>query len=73
VRLGEIADLGSAQALLDWDQHTMMPATASASRADQMGTIALLQHQRLASDALGRLIDAAQGEVAGAIARATAA
>jgi len=66
VRLGEIADLGSAQALLDWDQHTMMPATASASRADQMGTIALLQHQRLASDALGRLIDAAQGEVADA-------
>ena len=61
--LAEISDLDSAQALLDWDQHTVMPAAATASRAEQLGTLARLHHQRLCSDELGRLIEAAQPEI----------
>jgi carboxypeptidase Taq len=62
---GEIYDLGRARALLEWDERTQMPPRGAASRAEQLATLTLLRHQRLSSDELGRLLDAADTEVAG--------
>jgi carboxypeptidase Taq len=62
----EISDLGRARALLFWDERTMMPPRGARIRSEQLGTLSRLRHERLASDAHGRLIDAARREVGGA-------
>jgi carboxypeptidase Taq len=56
-RLAEISDLGRARALLAWDERTGMPAGGAEARAEQLGTLARVRHQRLASDELGLLLD----------------
>jgi carboxypeptidase Taq len=61
--LHEIADLGRSRALLEWDERTMMPPGGAAVRAEQLATLTRLRHQRLASDELGRLLDAARAEL----------
>jgi len=58
-RLGEISDLGRARALLAWDERTHMPPAGIEPRAEQLATLARVRHERLISDELGRLIDAA--------------
>ncbi len=63
--LGEISDLGRARALLAWDERTQMPPRGAAARAEQLATLTRLRHERLSSDELGRLLDAARGEVEG--------
>jgi carboxypeptidase Taq len=62
-RLGEISDLGRARALLAWDEHTQMPRAGIEPRAEQLATLARIRHERLISDELGRLIDAAASEL----------
>jgi carboxypeptidase Taq len=62
-RLAEISDLEGAGELLDWDQRTQMPAAGAEARADQLATLARLHHERLISDELGGLLDAAAAEV----------
>ena len=62
-RLAEISDLGGARELLDWDQRTQMPAAGAETRAEQLATLARIHHQRLVSDELGALIEAAAAEV----------
>jgi carboxypeptidase Taq len=57
-RLAEVQDLGSAQALLEWDQRTMMPARGSAARAEALATVVRLGFERFASDEVGALLDA---------------
>jgi carboxypeptidase Taq len=64
-QLAEISDLGGARELLDWDQRTQMPEAGAEMRAEQLATLARLHHQRLVSDSLGALIDAAADEVDG--------
>lgn len=59
-RLAEIADLNAAGGLLGWDQQTMMPERAAPLRAEQLGTLGRLVHERFAGDAVGRLLDAAE-------------
>jgi carboxypeptidase Taq len=59
-RLAEIADLNAAGGLLGWDQQTMMPARAAEQRAEQLGTLGKLVHERFTDDAIGRLLDAAR-------------
>jgi carboxypeptidase Taq len=56
-RLGEISDLGRARALLAWDERTQMPPGGAAARAEQVGTLTRLRHERLASPELGSLLD----------------
>jgi carboxypeptidase Taq len=56
-RLGEIHYLGRAKALFDWDERTMMPPGGAEARADQIGALVRVRHERLASDELGRLLD----------------
>ena len=60
--LGEISDLGRARALLAWDERTQMPPAGAEMRAEQVATLARIRHERLISDELGRLIDAAGAE-----------
>ena len=62
-RLGEISDLGRARALLAWDEHTYMPPAGIEPRSEQLATLARIRHERLISDELGRLIDAASAEL----------
>ncbi len=56
-QIREIATLGSIQALLGWDQETMMPPGAIQSRAHQQGLVATLIHQRLTSESYASLIE----------------
>ena len=64
--LAEVSDLGRARALLAWDERTQMPPRGAPMRAEQIATLTALRHRRLASDELGRLLDAAAGAVDGA-------
>ena len=64
-RLGEISDLGRARSLLAWDERTQMPPRGASVRAEQLATLTRLRHQRLSSDELGRLLEAARGETEG--------
>ncbi len=57
-RLAEVQDLSSAQALLEWDQRTMMPARGSSARAEALATVVKLGFERFASDEVGALLDA---------------
>ena len=56
-RLGEVSDLRSAQALLDWDQMVMMPPAGAAVRAERLATLERVAHERFADDRIGELVD----------------
>ena len=62
-RLAEIEDLGRITSLLSWDQQAMMPVAGAGARAEQHATVERLIGERLSDPELGRLIDAASGEV----------
>ena len=57
-RLAEVSDLDKAAALLSWDQQTMMPRAGAAARAEQLGTLRRVAHERTASPEVARLLDA---------------
>jgi carboxypeptidase Taq len=61
-RLAEISDLGRARALLAWDERTKMPPAGAEARASQLGTLARIRHERLASEETGRLLEQAATE-----------
>jgi carboxypeptidase Taq len=61
-RLAEIHDLRSAGGLLGWDQQTMMPERGAPLRAEQLGTLGRLAHERFTDDAIGRLLSGLEGE-----------
>src|SRR5262245_44849795 len=56
-RLGEISDLRSALALLDWDQMVMMPPGGAAVRAHRVATLERVAHERFVDDGIGELVD----------------
>jgi carboxypeptidase Taq len=56
-RLAEIHDLQTAKQLLGWDQETMMPPLGAGVRAEQLATLELFSHEKLASDEIGRLLE----------------
>ncbi len=55
-RLGEVSDLRSAAALLEWDQQVMMPPGGAAVRADRLATLERLAHQEFVDDRIGELL-----------------
>jgi carboxypeptidase Taq len=61
-RLAEIQDLSAAGGLLGWDQQTMMPPRAAPLRAEQLGTLGRVVHERFTDNAIGRLLGALEGE-----------
>ncbi len=56
-RLAIIHDLNAANAVLQWDQQTLMPPGGAAARGRQLATIGRLAHEQQADPALGRLLD----------------
>jgi carboxypeptidase Taq len=60
-RLGVIADLEQALALLGWDQHTYMPAGGVEARGRQAATLAGLRHEHLVDDRLHDLLGRLEG------------
>ena len=55
-RLGEVSDLRSASAVLDWDQMVMMPPTGAAVRAERLATLERVAHERFVDDRIGELV-----------------
>jgi carboxypeptidase Taq len=56
-RLAVIDDLGSAGAVLNWDQSTYMPPGGAPARGRQMATLSRLAHEHATDPALGRLLE----------------
>lgn len=56
-RLTEIADLNKINAVLNWDQQTMMSPKGAAVRAEQMATIGKIAHSQFTSAEIGKLLD----------------
>jgi carboxypeptidase Taq len=63
--LAEISDLGSAGAILSWDQQVMMPPGGGAVRAEQLATIGRIAHEKFTSPEIGRLLEELEGFEAG--------
>ena len=61
-RLLEVNDLGSAAAVLRWDQATYMPPGGAEARGRQMATLGRLAHEKFTDAALGRLLDGLERE-----------
>src|SRR5512142_1620215 len=65
-RLGEVADLNSASAVLGWDQQVNMPPAGNEARGQQLATLSKLAQEKLISDEMGRLPDDLKQELDGA-------
>jgi carboxypeptidase Taq len=61
-RLGELADLSSLGRLAAWDQRTMMPPAGAASRAQQLGALQRLMHQRATGDDIGTWLEEVEAD-----------
>ena len=55
--LAEVSDLGSAVALLSWDQQTYMPPGGVIARGNQIGTLSSLGHSIFISEEVGKLLE----------------
>lgn len=64
-RLGIVADLDAAVAVLRWDQETYMPPGGIEARAVQLTTLVRLSHETFTDGAIGRLLEAAVTELDG--------
>ena len=60
----EIIDLNAVGFSLRWDQATYLPPGGAAARARQLGLVKALAHDRLSSLETGRLLEAAETELA---------
>jgi carboxypeptidase Taq len=61
-RLAELSDLTSIEMLLQWDQLVMMPSAGAGSRAQQLGALARLTHERSTGAELGEWLDELEGQ-----------
>ncbi len=59
--LREAALVGSCGSVLSWDEQTYMPDKGSAHRADQLGLLAGLAHERATSPRIGELLSQLEG------------
>jgi carboxypeptidase Taq len=60
-RMGELYDLAAVEMLLWWDQQVTMPAAAANSRAQQLGVVASLTHERATDERVGAWLDELEG------------
>ena len=60
-RLAEVDDLRKAAWVLQWDLETMMPPAGAQVRAEQLGTLAGLAHERFTAEELGELLEELRG------------
>lgn len=63
-RMGEVIDLRSAIALLQWDQEVNMPPKAGEARGRQLATLSALAHERFTSAEFRAVLAAAEHETA---------
>ena len=63
-RLAELVDLDAVEMLLGWDQLVMMPAEGAPGRAEQLGTLARLTHERATAAEIGEWLDELDGKPA---------
>ncbi len=63
-RLGQVADLHHASALLNWDHETYMPPGGLEARAQQLSTLHALAHQKFIDDKVGQLLQDLAGPAA---------
>ncbi len=56
-RLGQVEDVRKARQLLQWDLETMMPPAGAEVRAEQLGTLARIAHERFTADEVGALLE----------------
>ena len=61
-RLAELGNLGQAAALLGWDQQCYMPQGGGLARANAMGAMGKLLHERFTDDETERLLAQAEAE-----------
>ena len=61
-RLAELADLSSLGRLAAWDQRTMMPPAGAAARAQQLGALQRLLHERATGDDIGAWLEEIEGD-----------
>ena len=59
-RVRDINRLKLVEALLDWDQETCMPPDGVEARADQIALISGVVHERITSNEIGALLEAAE-------------
>nr|MBA3809435.1 carboxypeptidase M32 [Solirubrobacterales bacterium] len=52
-RLAELSDLGAIEMLVEWDQLVMMPSQGAPARAQQLGALARLHHERATAQDIG--------------------
>jgi carboxypeptidase Taq len=56
-RMAELCDLSAMEMLAVWDQLVMMPAEGAPARAQQLGTLARLTHERATGEEVGAWLD----------------
>ena len=56
-RLAEISDLARTLLLLSWDQKVAMPPGGHPARAEALGTLSRVTHERFVDDEIGRLLE----------------
>jgi carboxypeptidase Taq len=56
-RMAELCDLSAMEMLAVWDQLVMMPAEGAPARAQQLGTLARLTHERATGEEIGAWLD----------------
>ena len=62
--LAEVTHIQHAAALLGWDQQVNMPPGGAPARAEQLATLSKLAHEKFVADETGKLIEAAEVEIA---------
>jgi carboxypeptidase Taq len=64
-RLADIQHVGTALAVLGWDQQCYMPPGGARERGEQFATLGRIRHEMFTSDETGRLLEATEREVSG--------
>lgn len=64
-KLGEVADIRNAVALLQWDQETYMPPKGATARGHQLATLSALEHRLFTAPELGALLRELSSKTAG--------
>ena len=60
-RMGELYDLAAVEMLLWWDQQVTMPAAGANARAQQLGVVASITHERATDERVGAWLDELEG------------
>ncbi len=65
-RMAQLADLGHASSLANWDQQTMMPPNGAEARAESLATLTRISHELFVDDETGRLLEDSAAGLEGA-------